>query len=338
MSILFPERCRVMQAEDLSNDEDVIEDEEPNEEDDGKPVLKAPIRCTKQCPHCWQLLCFDRFGTNPKNGELYYNCEDCRPIMAAHKRKYRSTPKGKAKVAEYKSSDEGKASNKLYKSSDVGKETAARSKSSDAGKAAVKRYAAGDAGKAAAKRARDHRTERRHESTAMKMDISVQGASSQLLSGIHKTSPTFIERTSFASESEYRTVVESTFEDGIMTWKNHVSVWELDHKIPREAYDFDNSEDIKRCWSAKNVHALTKAANLSKSWKLVDQYVTDAGVENFPVSWDGQFPDADFKKKHAAKMMAHKPVQQASTAAASEVGESSNASSEIVDAPDSDSD
>ena len=142
------------------------------------------------------------------------------------------------------------------------------------------------------------------------MDDTILRTSSWLLSGRHKTSPTFLERTGFASEQEFFDAVEATFHlvPGA-NWDNYGTVCQLDHKIPREAFDFNNPEDIKRCWSAKNVHAMTPQANMEKSWKLEDRYIAEAGVECFPVAWDGKAPDEAFKNAHAEKMMAPKSVE-----------------------------
>jgi hypothetical protein len=118
-----------------------------------------------------------------------------------------------------------------------------------------------------------------------------------------------------------------------MTFSNHGTVWELDHKIPREAYNFDKPEDVKRCWSSKNVHALTKAANQEKHWKIIDQYVAEAGVETFPVAWNGKFPDADFNNAHAAKMMAQKILEDEAAAAAEQPSGSNDFGP--IEAPDS---
>lgn len=263
----------------------------------------------KKCGLCSGWLPFDRFATNPKTNELYYNCEVCRPIMAAHKRKYRRTSKGKAKEAEYKSSGEGKASEKKYKTGEVGKAATKRYKTGVAGKDASKRYKSGDAGQATAKRFCDKRTLLRQTSSSRRLDDALVNFSYFLLSGRRETSPTFLDSTGFASEAEFRSVVESSFKDG-MSWENYGVAWHIDHKIPRQAYDLDNPEDVKRCWSPRNVEALTPEANLSKSWKLVDQSLAESGVENFPVSWNGVFPDQDFKNEHAARMMARNMIEE----------------------------
>jgi hypothetical protein len=300
---------------------------------------------------------------------LYSKCEGCRPKHAstcnssannaARKRAYKQTEAGKAakkrydesekgkerdkrydeseagkaRDKRYDESEKGKAANKRYAESEKGKATDKRYDESEAGKAAQKRYREGDAGQETAKRFVDNRQDRRRASTAMRMDATILCAANKLISGRIQTSPSFIERTGFASEAAFLTAVEATFAPG-MTFANNGTDWELDHKIPREAYDFDKPEDVRRSWSAKNVHALTKAANKEKSWKLVDQYVAEAGVETFPVAWNGKFPDADFKNAHNAKIMAWKILEDEAAAAAEQPSGSNDFGP--LEAPDSD--
>jgi hypothetical protein len=329
----------------------------------------------KKCGRCCKTLDVGCFSTNPKTSALYSKCEGCHPKHAATanssanraetRRAFDASEAGKAAAKRYKQSDAGKEKEKRYKQSDVGKEKEKRYKQSDvgkekekrynatdsakeskkeykqseAGKEADKRYREGEAGQEAAKRFVSNRAERRRASTAMRMDNTIHCASNRLISGRYKTSPTFVERTGFASESAFLAAVEATFQTG-MTFANHSTVWELDHKIPREAYDFDDPEDVRRCWSPKNVHALTCSTNKEKSWKLVDQYIFEAGVECLPVAWKGQFPDADFKIAHAAKMMARKILEDEAAAEAEEEEERPSSSSGLFveQAPDSDSD
>jgi hypothetical protein len=233
----------------------------------------------------------------------------------------------------YKQTEAGKAANKRYAESEKGKATYKRYDESEAGKAAQKRYREGDAGQETTKRFVDNRQDRRRASMAMRMDATILCAANKLISGRIQTSPSFIERTGFASEAAFLTAVEATFAPG-MTFANNGTDWELDHKIPREAYDFDKPEDVRRSWSAKNVHALTKAANKEKSWKLVDQYVAEAGVETFPVAWNGKFPDADFKNAHNAKIMAWKILEDEAAAAAEQPSGSNDFGP--IEVPDSD--
>jgi len=225
----------------------------------------------------------------------------------ATEKRYDESELGKERNQRYDESDKGKATEKRYDESELGKERNQRYAESELGKASAKRYREGDAGQAAAKRFLDNRQERRRESTAMRMDVNIMSASNQLISGDRMTSPTFLKRTSFTSEVQYIDVLKAAFVPG-MTLANHGPVWEVEHKIPREAYDFDDPEDVKRCWSVKNVHAMTVADNLEKSWKLLDEYITAAGVANFPKAWNGKHPDAAFKAIHNAKMVAQKAI------------------------------
>ena len=303
----------------------------------------------KKCLWCCKKLPVDRFTTNPRSGQLYSKCEECRPkhkatchTSANHasaqrkyfesdkckeaQKRYAQSDKGKEAKKRYKQSDKGKEcdkrfnqsdkgkevqrrANKRFRQSDKGKEAFKRYVQSDKGKEAQKRYREGEAGQSASKRYRKRRTSHRQVSSAMRLDKNVARLSNLLISSRVKRSKTFIKRTGFCSETAFLSAVRATFPpDGSMTFKNHGTKWQLDHKIPREAYDFDNPEDVKRCWSAKNIQAITPEANKEKSWKLVDQYIAEAGVECFPISWNGKFPDTDFKIAHSAKMLTRKKV------------------------------
>jgi len=289
-----------------------------------------------------KLVCFDcgpkpfaAFGLHPTTGKPLTRCKPCNETKNEHNAEYQKTEAGKAAQKRFKTSDKGKVVIKRYDESELGKATDKRYAESELGKASQKRYREGDAGQAAAKRFSDRRTERRHESTAMRMDDTIMSASNSLIRGHRMTSPTFLKRTSFASEVQFFEVLEATFAPG-MNFKNHGPAWETEHKIPREAYDFDDPDDVKRCWSAKNVHAMTPEANMEKSWKLIDEYITAAGVENFPKAWNGKVPDAAFKAAHNAKMVAQKAIEAEEEAASEQPSGSNDVGP--MESSDSDSD
>jgi len=282
----------------------------------------------KECSRCNKWLLLLCFATKPRTNELYDTCDPCRD----QKRKKYAAAKAtrnaalEADVTPTTLVCEGcgpqpfaefglhpVTGNPLVRCKPCNVkmlEYGAEYQQTEVGKAAQKRHKATDKGKASARRFSDRRTERRRESTAMRMDNAIICLANHLIRGSHMTSPTFLERTSFASEQEFFDVLEATFAHG-MNFKNHGAVWEVEHKIPREAYDFDDPEDVKHCWSANNVHAMTPAGNDEKSWKLIDEYIAAAGVENFPKAWNGQFPDAAFKVAHNAKMLAQKALDDA---------------------------
>jgi hypothetical protein len=68
---------------------------------------------------------------------------------------------------------------------------------------------------------------------------------------------------------QLRSHLQKLFKPG-MTWENYGTVWEIDHKIPLAAFNFDKPDqiDFKLCWSLKNLQPLGKFENKSKGAKL----------------------------------------------------------------------
>ena len=63
--------------------------------------------------------------------------------------------------------------------------------------------------------------------------------------------------------------LESQFIIG-MTWENYGSYWEIDHIIPRSAFNFTSPDDsqFKFCWSLNNLQPLECSKNRSKGNKI----------------------------------------------------------------------
>jgi hypothetical protein len=59
------------------------------------------------------------------------------------------------------------------------------------------------------------------------------------------------------------------FKNG-MTWENYGSYWQIDHKIPVAAFNFNSPGDIdfQRCWALSNLQPLESTTNRSKGAKL----------------------------------------------------------------------
>lgn len=59
-----------------------------------------------------------------------------------------------------------------------------------------------------------------------------------------------------------------------MTWENYGIVWQIDHKIPISAFNFEKPEDIdfRRCWSLNNLQPLEVSKNGSKGAKLYEPF------------------------------------------------------------------
>ena len=70
----------------------------------------------------------------------------------------------------------------------------------------------------------------------------------------------------YYSDSQLKSHLEKQFKDG-MSWDNY-GEWHIDHKIPVSAFNLMCDEDIKRCWSLKNLQPLFADENIRKSNKL----------------------------------------------------------------------
>lgn len=68
--------------------------------------------------------------------------------------------------------------------------------------------------------------------------------------------------------------IESLFKPG-MTWENYGTVWEIDHKMPIAAFNFDSPEHVefRLCWSLENLQPLGVSENRSKGAKIEKQYL-----------------------------------------------------------------
>ena len=258
---------------------------------------------TKKCNRCSR----DVYTTNPRTGKLYFLCETCRLKNNARMVAHRNTDAGKAAIELYEQSDTGKAARKQYWQSNAGKAAQKRFKQSDAGKAVIERYRSGDAGKATLKRGRAKRQKRRQESPAMRLALNIKTRANDILSGRIEKSPTFLRLTAFDSEAQFLAHMKAECENNDLDFEAR-STWTIDRKIPEEAYNFDDREDVLRCWSPANVTAMTHPDNMEKSWKLIDSWIHSAGPACFPLAWQNRMPTDEMRKAHDDRMKAIKSV------------------------------
>lgn len=69
------------------------------------------------------------------------------------------------------------------------------------------------------------------------------------------------------TRDELKFHLEKQFQPG-MSWDNYGRAWHIDHKVPVSAFNLSCDEDIKRCWSLKNLQPLFKMDNLKKGSNL----------------------------------------------------------------------
>jgi hypothetical protein len=172
------------------------------------------------------------------------------------------------------------------------------------------RWRHSDGAKAVINRSVTKRKKRAQQSHGIRVANCIKSAAVSLIIGSQRSSPKFVERTHFVSEDEFLAHVRAACNENGFDYADRAA-WELEHKIPLEAYDVDNPEDMRRCWSPGNVHVMSKADNLEKSWKLIDHWIASAGVDCFPAAWMGAPPTEEMKKAHHDKCIAEKALADA---------------------------
>ena len=252
------------------------------------PMLQSAIK--KKCPGCKGNKTLDQFGIKKiDNGKAipYVKCGKCRARANAWKK----TEKGKAANKKNKTSEKGKASQKR---------ASKKHAQSEKGKASRKLARESEAGKERRRRFNATKRQRRKEDPAFAMMEAIRCAATHLASGERKKSPTFVQRTSFKSSVHFRNHLRSKLPNGVL-FNDHGKKWEVEHKIPVQAYDFSDKKDIKRCWSEANVHTMCRQENMKKSITIIDALCEEVGKEFWPQSWKGRIPNEKEKQEFYAK-------------------------------------
>jgi hypothetical protein len=190
-------------------------------------------------------------------------------------------------------------------------------------------------GKASGKKSKQAEIKRRRANPALRLMHNIQGASLHLVSGKHPKSPTFVARTAFFNERHFLSHLEDSVATKGWMWDDHGEVWQIDHKIPQEAFNFNDPEDVKRCWSPANVHAMTKEDNNAKLYKIIDEFCLQVGSDHFPKSWNGAIPNQ--KQKEIIYARVHTGRGQATGAGSSSMAYTSEAEDSAAESLDMDS-
>jgi len=77
--------------------------------------------------------------------------------------------------------------------------------------------------------------------------------------------------------------LEQHFEDW-MNWENYgradvnKRTWQIDHIIPQSLYNFNNLEEIKKCWHYRNLRPMDSLKNLRKNNKIPWELIESEGL------------------------------------------------------------
>lgn len=193
--------------------------------------------------------------------------------------KYNKTEKSKSRLAKHRKGDKWKATRARHKETDRFKETAEAYRSSD-------RW----------KEVRAAQYERVHGDPGRHMEHYIGITMGRMLKGMRSSSETVMSYSEFNDAEDLRAHFESQFQSW-MTWENHgkaskdgVKKWNVGHKIARALYDANNEEDVRRCWSKKNLFPQDANENVALHTKLPAEDVLNQMKECWPVGWGGVVP------------------------------------------------
>lgn len=213
------------------------------------------------------MLSTECFDLNPKTGNPYGSCVVCLPKNRAQQNTYFATAGGKAKRKIQNNKESIKLLKVNYRNSAVGKAKAKEYHASDKFLQKCRDYAKTDNGKATRKRSYD-----KH-----KLSQSLMNATARVLRG--GASSIVWAHTSFDENKLRAHFAEAVGQHGVD--------WAVDHHIPRSAYDHDDPEDVKRCWSPANMHPMNPKANKEKANTVLPEHVAQVPAEFYPKAWAG---------------------------------------------------
>jgi len=234
------------------------------------------------CTHCTKIVPVIGFGTWTSAGKeiRYQACKDCQPKQAAY-------------GAEYEKTDECKSRRKRWRQSAAGIVSTRRRNHNEAGLARRKKYKETDTYRHNSKRSVEHRRVRYHFDERYRMQCLTLSSARRLIIGECEQSHAFEQRTGWVSSNFTSHMRNEVAKYNALHETNHVLGdvdIEQEHKIPCNAFDFTNPDDVRRCWSASNVHVMTRADNNAKDNKILDEYVNQVDVDAYPLSWNGVVP------------------------------------------------
>lgn len=225
---------------------------------------------TKKCSRTGKMISLTCFDLNPKTGKPYCYCVVCKPKAEKAEAAWLKTPNGVASRKIQNSSVTSLQSKKEYRNSAIGKEKNKRRTSTPEFLEACRVRSKTPTGKA--NRKRSYETHRLSQTLVNKLNRILHGGSS----------PGFLVATTFDSEDD---VLEHFGgNDG------YTVDWEVDHRIPRIAYDHSDPEDVVRCWSKANMRRLHPHENAVKLNTLIKSVVEAVPVEYWPKQWDSCMP------------------------------------------------
>lgn len=250
-------------------------------------VHKGSWRCKNTFP---AELAFFRGKMQPLK-----NCLSCREKQRAKNKR----PSSRACQKRARESEAGRASSAKRLQSEAFKKNRREWKKTEKGKECARRSAKLPAGRARAKRNGKKMHAKMMADPASKMQHYLRNRFNEMLrSGTN--SVRVKECTDFESADEFKEHIESTFTEG-MSWDNHghrsEGLWNIGHRISIKMYDSENNEDLKRCWSMKNMFAQWSVENQQLGVVLPSDPELLKLRPIWPLAWGDQLPSQERRKE-----------------------------------------
>ena len=183
----------------------------------------------------------------------------------------------------------GQETRKAYMKTDAYKKTITERRATPVYKENQKRHAKTD--KRKKKKAKMHQA--RVATPGGKMHHNIRSKISRMITEADYESTTVSMSTLIESKDALRMHFASLFEPG-MSWDNYGledGTWQVGHRIARAMYDPSNPEDVKRCWSMRNMFPQWSRENRKAGVELPPEAELAELSAIFPCSWMGACPD-----------------------------------------------
>lgn len=223
------------------------------------------------------------------------NCSSCREKQRAKNK----TPAGKACHQRALKSEAGRASYQKKLQSEAFKKRRRDYKKTEKGKELARKSNKTPAGRARAKRNSKKQHAKMMADPSKKMRVYLRNRFNEMIrSGTN--SVRVKECTDFKSADEFRAHIESTFDVG-MSWENHghrsKELWNVGHRISIKMYDSENNDDLKRCWSMKNMFAQWSIENQELGVTLPSDTELLTLRSIWPIAWNDTLPGRESRKE-----------------------------------------
>ena len=150
----------------------------------------------------------------------------------------------------------------------------------------TKAYEASEAGRLSRKGRNARTAAKRKADPGIHLGDRIRQKLIKMLHGSGESS-TVSKWTEFALPGDIKRHFEAQFIDG-MSWSNYgygSDKWNIGHRIARALYDSSNPEDVRRCWSKKNLFPQWQRENLSLKTTLPAPSVLAELADVHPIAW-----------------------------------------------------